>query len=160
MNLHLSKKNLVEIFIILLAGTVLGLGRNYFSQTPLPLFQGYEKKAMAEKQSQFAEVDVDFVSQLGVDPGTMLLDARPAELFRQGHIPGALSLPLPSFDEDITARLAHMRAARLLIIYCTGPDCNDSYELALKLQEKGCNDLLLYRGGIEDWLERGNALAR
>ncbi len=160
MNLRLSKKNLLEIFIILLAGTLLGLGRNYFSQTPLPLFKGYEKKAMAEKQSQFAEVDVDFVSQLGADPGTVLLDARPAELFRQGHIPGALSLPLPGFDEVLGARLAHMRTARLLIVYCSGPDCNDSYELALKLREIGFNDLLLYRGGIEDWLEKGNALAR
>ena len=29
-----------------------------------------------------------------------------------------------------------------------------------ELQDKGFKDLLLYRGGMEDWLEKGNAVAR
>lgn len=160
MNLRLSKKNLLQIFIILLAGMLLGLGRNYFSPTPLPLFKGYEKSLAAEKQIQFGEVDADFVGQLGSDPGTVLIDARLPELFDRGHIPGAVSLPLSRFDESFTARLGQLRAARLLVVYCSGRQCSDSHELALKLRGKGFKDLLLYRGGMEDWLEKGNAVAK
>jgi rhodanese-related sulfurtransferase len=158
MNLRLNKKNLLQIVIILLAGMLLGLGRNYFSQAPLPLFKGFENPIAAEKQVQFGEVDADFVGQLGSDPGTVLLDARLPELFERGHIPGAVSLPLARFDESLAARLGQLRSARLLVVYCSGRQCGDSHQLALKLRAKGFSDLLLYRGGIEDWLEKGNAL--
>jgi rhodanese-related sulfurtransferase len=48
----------------------------------------------------------------------------------------------------------------LLVVYCSGWSCNDSYDLARRLQDKGFRDLLLYRGGMEDWLEKGNVAAR
>jgi len=154
------RKSRVHILIILLAGLVFGLGRNCFLETPLPLFKRFEKTAAADSQIQFGEVDADFVNQLGSAPGTILIDARLPELFVRGHIPGAVSLPLSRFDESVAARLGQLRAAKLRIVYCSGPTCHDAHELALRLREQGFKDLLLYRGGIEDWLETGHALAR
>jgi rhodanese-related sulfurtransferase len=158
--MHLSKKNFLEIFVILLASVIFGLGRNYFSETPLLLFSVHEKTVKPEKQIHFSEADADFVRQVSIDPGTVLIDARLPELFERGHIPGAISLPLSRFDDFIAERMERLRAAHLLVVYCSGWSCNDSYDLARRLQDKGFKDLLLYRGGVEDWQEKGNAVAR
>jgi rhodanese-related sulfurtransferase len=119
-----------------------------------------EKPAPAGAEVRFTEVDADFVAQLGGAPGALLVDARFPELFAGGHIPGAVSLPLSRFDEAFVAHEPSLRAARLLVLYCSGFDCSDSHDLALRLRAKGFRDLLLYRGGIEDWQEKGHALAR
>ena len=160
MKMPARKKTLLQIVIILLAGLVFGLGRNFFLPTPLPLFREFEKTLAPEKQVQFGEVDADFVNQLGSAPGTILIDARLPELFERGHIPGAVSLPLARYEESLAARLGQLRAAKLLVVYCSGPSCHDSHELALRLREQGLEDLLLYRGGMEDWLEKGNVVAK
>lgn len=160
MNMRLSKRNLLEIFIILLASVVFGLGRNYLSQTPLLLFRANEKTVKAEKQIQFSEADADFVSQMIVDPGTVLIDARLPELFGPGHIQGAVNLPVARFAAALPPHLPRLRSARLVIIYCGGPDCNDAIDLAGKLFEIKIKDILIYRGGMEDWQQRGNAFVR
>jgi rhodanese-related sulfurtransferase len=98
--------------------------------------------------------------QLSIDPGTVLLDARLPELFSPGHIPGAVNLPVAGFAAALPAHLPRLRSARLVIVYCGGPLCNDAVDLAVKLYEKGFKDILVYRGGMEDWQQRGNAIAR
>jgi rhodanese-related sulfurtransferase len=160
MNICLSKKNLLQIFVILLASVIFGLGRNYFSETPLLLFKVYEKTIKPEKQIQFSEADADFVRQLSSDPVTVLLDARLPELFSRGHIPGAVNLPVSSFAAVLPQHLSRLQSARLIIVYCGGPLCGDAVDLAGKLYEKGFKDILIYRGGMGDWQRRGNAIAR
>jgi rhodanese-related sulfurtransferase len=156
----ISKKNIWQMLVIFLASVVCGLASNLLSENPLPLFKAMATPAPAAGAVSFTEADADFVRQLSADPGTVLIDARVPELFSQGHIPGAISLPLSRFDGLISERLAQLRAARLVVVYCSGWSCNDSYDLARRLQDKGFKDLLLYRGGVEDWQEKGNAVAR
>jgi rhodanese-related sulfurtransferase len=158
--MFLSKKNIWQMVAIIIASVVCGLGSNFISEKPLPLLKALAKPGPAAGAVSFTEADADFVRQLSADPGTVLIDARVPELFSRGHIPGAISLPLSRFDDLIGERTAQLQAARLLVVYCSGPNCNDSYELALKLWGKGFTYLLLYRGGIEDWLEKGNVVAK
>lgn len=49
----------------------------------------------------------------------VVLDLRPVEEYRAGHIAGALSLPL----EELEARLAELPAAIEIVAYCRGPFC-------------------------------------
>jgi rhodanese-related sulfurtransferase len=158
--MRLSKKNIWQMGVIIIASVVCGLGSNFIAEKPLLLFKALAEPGPLAGAVSFTEVDADFVRQLSADPETVLIDARVPELFKQGHIPGAISLPLSRFDDLIGERMARLRTARLLIVYCSGPNCHDSYELALKLWGKGFKDLLLYRGGIEDWLEKGNVAAQ
>jgi len=48
-----------------------------------------------------------------------LLDVRPAEEYRHGHLPGARSVPLA----ELPARLAEVPRDRLVVAYCRGPYC-------------------------------------
>jgi rhodanese-related sulfurtransferase/DNA-binding transcriptional ArsR family regulator len=53
------------------------------------------------------------------DPGTLVIDVRPAEEYAAGHIPGALSVPL----SELKGRIALLPPAAEIVAYCRGPYC-------------------------------------
>jgi rhodanese-related sulfurtransferase/DNA-binding transcriptional ArsR family regulator len=53
------------------------------------------------------------------DPGTLVIDVRPAEEYAAGHIPGALSVPL----SELKGRIAQLPSAAEIVAYCRGPYC-------------------------------------
>lgn len=62
-----------------------------------------------------------------------VIDVRPAEEYRAGHLPGALSVPLP----ELEARLAELPEDREIIAYCRGPYCVMSAKAAQFLRSRG-----------------------
>ncbi len=156
----MNKKNLRQMLLMVLASVLLALASNFFAEKPLPLFRKLRPAPRAASVSSFSEVDADFVRQFAADSGVVLLDARTVEDFERGHIPGAVSLPISRFNEFFPNRQMRLQAARMLVVYCSGWTCSDSQELALRLFQKGLKALLLYKGGMEDWLEKGNGVAK
>jgi hypothetical protein len=56
----------------------------------------------------------------GTGPGRFFLfDSRPAPMFAEGHIPGAVSLPYAAFKEKASAVLPADKGA-LVVFYCAG----------------------------------------
>jgi rhodanese-related sulfurtransferase len=49
----------------------------------------------------------------------IILDVRPAEEYRAGHIPGAISIPV----DELGKRLAEIPRGREVVAYCRGPYC-------------------------------------
>ena len=45
--------------------------------------------------------------------------------------------------------------ARSTVVYCYGPDCEDAELLARELYMLGFDDLSVFRGGFEVWVESG-----
>ena len=160
LRMTMSKKNILQMLLMVLASVLIGLGSNFFARKPLPLFRAIRPAAPAGADFVFSEADAALVSQFRSDPGVVLLDARTVENFELGHIPGAANLPISRFDEFFPRRQERLRAARMLILYCSGWTCTDSHELALRLFQNGLKSLLVYRGGMADWLEKGYAVAK
>lgn len=158
--MRLKKRHVLQMLALVGASVLIGLGRNFIATPPLPLFRKPPPASAALPLAGFAEADADLVRQFSADPGVALLDARTPENFERGHIPGAVSLPVSRFAEFFPGRLERLRSARMLVVYCSGPACSDSRELAERLYQKGFRSLFLYRGGMEDWLEKGNAVQR
>lgn len=50
---------------------------------------------------------------------TIVVDLRPLEEYRAGHIPGAISLPVP----ELQRRLRRLPKDSLIVAYCRGPYC-------------------------------------
>ncbi|MCC7386543.1 MAG: metalloregulator ArsR/SmtB family transcription factor [Deltaproteobacteria bacterium] len=48
-----------------------------------------------------------------------LIDVRPRDEYRAGHVPGAISIPL----EELKLRLTEIPKARQVVAYCRGPYC-------------------------------------
>jgi rhodanese-related sulfurtransferase len=156
----MNKKIFLPMLPMVLASVCLGLGSNFFASKPLPLFRKLPSAAPAVPVSSFSEAAADFVRQFAADPGVVLLDARTVENFERGHIPGAVSLPVSRFDGFFPRQRGRLQAARMLIVYCSGWTCSDSHELASRLLQKGLRFIFLYKGGMEDWLEKGNAVEK
>src|SRR5499427_10258958 len=83
-----------------------------------------------------------------------VLDVRPEDEFRQGHLPGALSIPLAQLER----RLAELSADREIIAYCRGPWCVLSVEAVAALRQRGYRARRL-EDGFPEWKVAGLPIA-
>ena len=79
-----------------------------------------------------------------------LLDVRPEEEFRAGHLPGAVSVPLG----DLERRLAELPRDRDVVAYCRGPYCVLAVEAVELLRARGFEAIRMEEG-VPDWRARG-----
>jgi rhodanese-related sulfurtransferase/DNA-binding transcriptional ArsR family regulator len=84
------------------------------------------------------------------DGEVTVLDVRPPEEFAAGHIPGALSVPLP----ELAKRLSELPRRREVVAYCRGPYCVLAVEAVKLLRRKGFKAARL-EAGILDWAALG-----
>src|SRR6187401_831757 len=86
-----------------------------------------------------------------VDSGeATLIDVRPAEEYRAGHIPGAISVPLA----DLPARVHELPRDREVVAYCRGPYCVMALEAVEMLRRRGFPAERM-EDGVVDWRARG-----
>jgi rhodanese-related sulfurtransferase/DNA-binding transcriptional ArsR family regulator len=79
-----------------------------------------------------------------------VLDVRPAEEYRAGHIPGALSIPVG----ELKARLKELPKSREVVAYCRGPYCVMAVEAVELLRKAGFKANRMEQG-VVDWRVRG-----
>lgn len=84
-----------------------------------------------------------------------LLDVRPPEEFASGHIPGALSVPLP----ELARQLATLPKRREVVAYCRGPYCVLAIEAVKQLRARGFKAVRLEEG-VLDWAALGLPVER
>jgi rhodanese-related sulfurtransferase len=109
------------------------------------IVQGY-----LDERDQFAPVTRKELRRLIRENDVTVVDVRPADEFRAGHIPGAISVPLP----ELRRRFSEIPNDREVIAYCRGRYCVYSLEAVEMLRRKG------YRArraeeGLPDWKAAG-----
>ena len=82
--------------------------------------------------------------------GVMVLDLRPEDEFRLGHLPGAVNIPL----RELKARLSQFKRSREIIAYCRGPYCVLSYEAVAALRRARFKARRL-EDGLPEWRAAG-----
>ena len=88
------------------------------------------------------------------DGAVTVLDVRPPEEFRAGHLPGALSIPL----KELERRLSELPHDREIVAYCRGPYCVLAVEAVDMLRARGFTAFRL-EDGVRDWQARGFPVA-
>jgi rhodanese-related sulfurtransferase/biotin operon repressor len=83
-----------------------------------------------------------------------LVDVRPSDEFADGHIPGALNIPLA----ELKARLDELQSDTDIVAYCRGPWCVLAFEAVAFLREHGRRASRL-EGGLPEWRQAGMAVA-
>lgn len=83
----------------------------------------------------------------------LLLDVRTIQEFSNGHMDGAVSIPL----QDLPFRMAELSTDKPLIVTCRGPYCVSSDEAAQLLIEQGFS-VSRYDDGIGEWCAQGGIL--
>jgi rhodanese-related sulfurtransferase len=79
-----------------------------------------------------------------------VLDVRPVEEYRAGHVPGALSIPVA----ELKARLKEVPKGRDVVAYCRGPCCVMAVEAVELLRKKGFKAQHMTQG-VADFRARG-----
>lgn len=92
-----------------------------------------------------AEVTAQALAEHVEAGGTIVLDVRPAEEYRAGHIPGALSIPL----EELTDRISEISSDLDVVVYCRGEYCVIAYDAVRLLNDRGHRALRLHDGMLE-----------
>lgn len=93
--------------------------------------------------------------------GAIVIDARVASEYADGHIKGAVNVPYreksdkavnfdASQDEFNLAKLPTDKGAAI-VMYCNGPDCWKSFKASTVALKAGYTNILWYRGGFPDW---------
>jgi rhodanese-related sulfurtransferase len=90
------------------------------------------------------------------EDAALIVDARDAPEFLEGHIPGAVNLPYaevissPSLVESLETR------GRPVIAYCGGEGCEVSLGVAEELTRAGFPRVAVYVGGFPEWVASGH----
>ena len=83
-----------------------------------------------------------------------VVDVRPREEYRAGHIPGAVSVPL----KELEPYLPRLPSDHQIVAYCRGPYCVLAIDAVEILRAHGFRAMRLDDGVLE-WQARGLALA-
>ena len=79
-----------------------------------------------------------------------VVDVRPPQEYAQGHIAGALNIPL----DQLKRRLAELPRDREIVAYCRGPWCVLSFEAVARLRKAGMQARRL-EDGLPEWRRAG-----
>ena len=93
--------------------------------------------------------------------GAVVVDARSAAEYAEGHIKGAVSVPYkeksdkkPDFDASKdSVDLAKLPAdkSKAIVTYCNGHDCWKSYKLSVAAIKAGYKSIYWLRDGLPGW---------
>lgn len=95
-------------------------------------------------------VDREALIQKVREGSVVVLDVRPSEEYRAGHIPGAISVPL----EVLESHLSQLPRDREIVAYCRGPYCVLAVEAVGILRASGFHAARL-EDGVPQWKAQG-----
>ena len=84
-----------------------------------------------------------------------VLDVRPAEEYRAGHIPGAINVPV----DKLEGYLSKLPRRKEVVAYCRGPYCLMSFDAVAKLRKRGWRARRL-ANGLPEWRAAGLPVSR
>jgi rhodanese-related sulfurtransferase len=106
----------------------------------------------AEWAKDWEHIHIDDAKKFSEDPSVLFLDARAKVEYDQGHIPGAIPMPLAEFDAYYAKYASKIKKAKKLVTYCHGIGCMLSDKLAQKLWvDKKYRNVASFFGGWPQW---------
>lgn len=154
------RRILLEAAVIVLLGIVLGLSFN--GRLLMNVFSGRlpQSPVEAEPRARYPlPVDLAEVRELAA-AGAALVDTRALELHVDGRLPGALSLPLGEMDAQLEAFRQTVPFDRVIITYCNGYGCPDSFDQGVRLLAAGWREVRVFEGGYPEWRDAGLPVER
>jgi len=109
------------------------------------------KSILDEARAQIKSIDIDEARRMLEKPGTVLLDVREGDEWRQGHIPQAVGIPRGFLELRVEEKVPdHMTP---VILQCASG--TRSLLAARSLRELGYENVYNLTGGFNAWKDRG-----
>jgi rhodanese-related sulfurtransferase len=142
---RVGRVNLLDLGLIFLLATVLGVLFNFASPQSVPLLPETLFRPSSTLIEAAAAKDL-------LDAGkAVLVDARPQELFAQKHINGAINVPSALFEIVHMMKLGNLEEEDTIIVY--GRTISKLYdeEVAHRLRQRDHENVKVLAGGLGAW---------
>ena len=144
--------SLWQVPLLLLLAAAAGLGINALRSDGIPLVGRWTPEARLEtSEGTSLAVPLEEARALNASGEAVFIDARPADLYAEGHIAGALSLPWNDVHQRFPEVADRLLPDQPIIVYCDGANCNLSKELALFLKDMGFDNSRVLVDGWGNW---------
>ncbi|MGE0742439.1 MAG: rhodanese-like domain-containing protein [Hyphomonadaceae bacterium] len=126
------------LVVAMLAMTPLALAQQRSAQTQID-YQGFRNlTAEVEAYRTGRLVSLADFQRMAGEPNTIVLDARSADAYAEGHIEGAINVPFTDFT-DQSLRVALRDPDVRILIYCNNNFSNNAQPVILKRVELALN---------------------
>src|SRR6202040_2137250 len=109
------------------------------------------KNILDEARAQIKSIDIEEARRMLEQPGTVLIDVRESDEWRQGHIPQAIAIPRGFLELRVEEKVPDHKAP--IILQCASG--TRSLLAARTLREMGYENLYNLTGGFNAWKDRG-----
>ncbi|HEX5133372.1 MAG TPA: rhodanese-like domain-containing protein [Candidatus Krumholzibacteria bacterium] len=157
-----------EIFggvLIMIVASLVGITVNSVRTGGVPLIQkgapvstvqhGVEPDTALTESQTLGSVSLQEMKRLYDEGLVFIIDARDPQEYEFGHIPGAINVPYDRLPEYLDMLSAEVPMDQPVIIYCRGPECDFSDQLATELKVLGYQNVRVFTGGWEQWSAAG-----
>jgi rhodanese-related sulfurtransferase len=159
-------KTIKELCILVGASIITAFGFNYFSPSGIALVGQWDTEqgvitANEKNDTALSDLeigDVSLAKKLYDSQKFIFVDARSRDDYDEGHIKGAVSLPMGQFDEKIEAFLEQYPPEKAIITYCSGRTCEDSHKLAQLFLAFGYTQINIFIDGFPGWEAEGHPI--
>ncbi len=97
------------------------------------------------------------LAELIAGGSVVVVEALSADFYADGHLPGAINVPISSPDPLDLIRAA---APRIPVVVYGSRHGGEATELAQRIEEGSACPVMIYAAGKEDWVEAGLAVER
>jgi rhodanese-related sulfurtransferase len=106
----------------------------------------------AKSVDSIPDISVGDLKMAIADKSVTLLDANGTEMYREGHIPGAINFEASA---DQLQKVLPKDKGALIVAYCGGPKCMAYKAAAAKALELGYTNVKHLPAGISGWKSAG-----
>jgi len=161
---HISIKNTINETCILIGVAVLfAFIVNTLSPKGIALVGKWDKdKGVAHANARNGVVkpeleigNVNTAKQIYDTGNSIFVDARSEDDYKDGHVKGAVSLPVHLFGQLIDGFKNKYTPEEYIITYCSGRTCEDSHQLAQLLFNHGYVNVSVFIDGYPGWKGEG-----
>jgi phage shock protein E len=154
--------NMRALFAICLLATAMPATAQTAPGSPLINYDGYTEMVseVAPVRRERLITLADFNAR-ATRADVLVLDARSAQAFAEGHIKGAVNLPLPDFTAKALTEVIGANSDREILIYCNNNFTNNRSPVETKRTELALNIqtfINLYGYGYRNVFELGEAV--
>lgn len=153
--MHVSRKTSLALLLSSVLGTSALLCASSFADDGPAAPTTAPTTAPSTQPAGVEKIDVERFDALRAEPGQVVLDVRTPGEYAQGHVPGAINVPMgKTFDEAIAAH----DKSKPYLVYCHSG--KRSFLATKRMQELGFAHLLNFRGGIAAWEEANKPMVK
>ena len=148
------KKIIYQALIILAVGIVIAVLSTFFHQSANSLL--FDADFNSEKDI----IEIEDAKRLVIANKAIWIDTRPKRFYEEGHIPGAINIPLPGPINYRRQIFEKWEKDRLIINYCSNISCPIAKHLTTEMKFIGFTHVKVFEGGYEEWESAGLPLEK